>query len=99
MTNEVLKCEIDRFLWSTEPEILCIHGDWGVGKTFAWKKYLREAASAARVNLASYSYVSLFGITNLNDVKKEIFRNTVKIADVGKLPDETYAPGVISDFG
>ena len=96
MISEILKHEIDRFLASKEPEVLCIHGHWGVGKTFAWKKYLREAATSSRVNLTSYSYVSLFGVSSLSDVKKEIFRNTVDISAIGDLPDERSMVGQIS---
>jgi hypothetical protein len=40
---EVVANEIRRFLSTTEPEVMCISGHWGVGKTFAWNRYLQEA--------------------------------------------------------
>jgi hypothetical protein len=30
--------EIRRFLSSDEPEVICVSGQWGVGKTFAWNR-------------------------------------------------------------
>lgn len=86
--SDILKHEITRFLASSDPEVLCIHGDWGVGKTFARKKYLGEAAKESKIGFSSYSYVSLFGLNDLSDVKKEIFRNTVNIGNVNHIPDE-----------
>jgi hypothetical protein len=43
MTALACKREIERFLVRAEPDVLCISGKWGVGKIFAWKKYLLEA--------------------------------------------------------
>jgi hypothetical protein len=41
MSIELVAAEIRRFLSSEEPEVLSISGDWGVGKTFAWNRYLQ----------------------------------------------------------
>jgi hypothetical protein len=35
--------EIRRLLATNEPAVISISGRWGVGKTFAWNKYLKEA--------------------------------------------------------
>ncbi|MFX3891458.1 P-loop NTPase fold protein, partial [Streptococcus suis] len=34
--------KIEKFLLSEIPEVLVIKGDWGVGKTFTWKKFFQE---------------------------------------------------------
>lgn len=36
----------ERFLKSSDPEVLCISGPWSAGKTFAWKKAFDEVVAA-----------------------------------------------------
>jgi hypothetical protein len=54
-----------------------------VGKTYLWKEALVEAANAA-LPLPDYSYVSLFGADNLEDLRLAIFANRVSL-NPGKL--------------
>lgn len=77
MSIELVKAEIMRFLASKEPEVLCISGKWGVGKTYSWKQFLKNARNNNNIALDRYSYVSLFGINSLDDLKNAIFENTV----------------------
>ena len=56
----MLRKEIIRFLKDPTPEVLCIRGKWGVGKTYTWESLLKEVGKD--VALQSYSYVSLFGL-------------------------------------
>ncbi len=72
MTIEVFASELKRFLSTEDPEVLCITGRWGVGKTYAWRHYLKEAQKAKSVALSKYSYVSLFGRNSLDDVRTSI---------------------------
>lgn len=81
--------EIRRFLKSKEPEVLCIKGPWGVGKTYAWKKYLAEAKESRELGLDLYSYVSLFGLNSLDDVRFAIFERTVTGHHLTTGPDAT----------
>jgi hypothetical protein len=83
MSIEIVKDQIRRFLSSNEPEVICIGGRWGVGKTYAWKKYLKDAHDEADIALKRYSYVSLFGVNSLDELKYAIFENSVKSSDVG----------------
>lgn len=76
MSSKIVSNEIKRFLSDKEPEVLCIQGKWGVGKTFAWKQCFKESKDSARLGMNRYAYVSLFGINNLNDLKQSIFENT-----------------------
>lgn len=74
--------EIARFLESKTPEVLCVRGKWGVGKTFAWKRGLREAIQQDRVALKTYSYISLFGLRDLEEIKIAILENTRSTSDI-----------------
>jgi hypothetical protein len=76
--------EIDRFLATSEPEVLCITGAWGVGKTFTWKKFLEGARSKNAVALKLYAYVSLFGINSLQELKASLFQETLDVESLGK---------------
>lgn len=85
MTSTVaVQNEIERFLRSTEPEVLCITGDWGVGKTFNWQSKLDQLRTKREVGLSRYSYVSLFGINSLEGLKQSIFENMQFILPEGR---------------
>ena len=68
---------------------MCITGDWGVGKTFAWKRYLAEAQRDGTIALQKYAYVSLFGLTSLDDVRAAIVENALDSRIVDGRPDFT----------
>jgi hypothetical protein len=77
VSTQIVKSEIQRFLASATPEVLCIRGKWGVGKTFAWMQYLGEAERDKRLGLDRYAYVSLFGLNDLEALRYSIFESTV----------------------
>jgi hypothetical protein len=81
-----LQEEIRRFLLADTPEVICIKGKWGVGKTFAWNKYLRAARDANEIKLSRYSYVSLFGLNSLDELRYSIFENTIRTSEIGLEP-------------
>lgn len=86
MSIKLVENEIRRFLASREPEVICISGHWGVGKTFAWNRYLQEAKKQEVIALSRYAYVSLFGINSLEELKYAIFENTVQSSQIGIKP-------------
>jgi hypothetical protein len=51
MSLALVKSEIERFLADKEPAVLCITGAWGVGKTYAWSRYLRNAQTCRTIGL------------------------------------------------
>ncbi|WP_409035260.1 P-loop NTPase fold protein, partial [Klebsiella pneumoniae] len=61
---------LDNFLISEE-KVAVLKGEWGVGKTHFWKRYYAKQIA--------YAYVSLFGVNSINEIKKEIYQNTVPI--------------------
>ncbi|CAH7392756.1 conserved hypothetical protein [Vibrio chagasii] len=83
MSVEVIKEQIFQFLSSSEPEVMAIKGEWGIGKTFSWKKFLKDASSEDKISLERYSYVSLFGINSLDAFKYSIFENVIKKEIIG----------------
>jgi Cdc6-like AAA superfamily ATPase len=78
MSTKIVEGEIKRFLAGSDAEVLCIKGKWGVGKTFAWMQYLREAEKHDRLSLTKYAYVSLFGLNDLEALRYAIFESTVE---------------------
>lgn len=83
-TLKLVRAEIERFLSGTDPEVLCISGKWGVGKTFSWNSYLQSAKEKGEVGLKRYAYVSLFGLKSLEELKYALFESTKPTADIGE---------------
>jgi hypothetical protein len=82
--TELVRTEIQKFLASPEPDVLCISGPWGVGKTCLWKDTLKKGPVPA---LSDYSYVSLFGIDSLEALKMAIYANQARL---GKAPADKW---------
>ena len=87
MSIRLIENEIHRSLATREPEVICIKGYWGVGKTFAWNRYLEQARNRKNgIALKHYAYVFLFGITSLEELKYAIFENTLGTTGIGVEP-------------
>ncbi|WP_395600134.1 P-loop NTPase fold protein [Pseudomonas sp. B19125] len=56
-------------------EAIILKGGWGVGKTHLWESIVKE--NKTKFCSASYSYVSLFGLNSLKDLKQAIYQNLV----------------------
>ena len=69
-----IRLTIDSFL-EDETSVLVLKGSWGVGKTYFWEHYVNEKKEANEIKNTAYSYVSLFGLNNLDDLKLRIFHN------------------------
>lgn len=62
---------VGRFLTEDRfPQAIVLSGNWGVGKTFLWNKVTRANSQPSR---PKYAYVSLFGVSNLQDLKFSLF--------------------------
>jgi Cdc6-like AAA superfamily ATPase len=80
MSLSTIKSEIQRFLRSSTPETLCIAGKWGAGKTYTWNYLLEECASRGNlVALEKYAYVSLFGISSIDELNISLFESTIPL--------------------
>jgi hypothetical protein len=99
MSATLIEKEIERFLASPEPEVLCLRGKWGVGKTHSWEAILRKARDRGAIALNSYAYVSLFGRDSLAQLKYAIFENGMSLADIGAEPTvETFKSNAAALF-
>lgn len=85
MSVELVKEQVRRFLSTDTPEVLAIKGDWGVGKTYSWEQYIEEFKIECA--LKSYSYVSLFGINSIAELKQTTFLNTIDTNRIGEAPN------------
>ncbi|EIV2968264.1 hypothetical protein L7Q82_000192 [Cronobacter sakazakii] len=81
MSLELVKKEILSFLKGDSNESLCIRGKWGTGKTHLWKDCFSQSISKKETNYNFYSYVSLFGLENIDSIKSSIFENTLTKED------------------
>lgn len=101
MSIEIVRQQVSEFLTSETPEVLAIKGDWGVGKTFTWNRYISDLRSD--ISLGRYSYVSLFGLNSLKDLKLTIFENTIRKDFIGQNANlDTFrenTSGVIEKIG
>jgi len=73
MSIDIIKSQITSFLLTKQPIVMAIRGAWGVGKTFTWNKFLVEINRQYKDTVEMYSYVSLFGVTSLDELKSSIF--------------------------
>lgn len=99
MSLELIEAEIRRFLSSPDAEVLCIKGRWGVGKTYGWRKFLADATAARKVALDRYSYVSLFGLNSLEDLRYSIFESTTSGDRLGTAPDAATFGQLVGNGG
>ena len=99
MSVKLVNDEIAKFLSRPNAEVLCIRGKWGVGKTYTWDKQISAAQIAKAVKLPRYSYVSLFGINSLNELKFAIFENVITLSEGVKSADLETLDAYISKVG
>ena len=62
---------------------IMINGEWGSGKTYFWNNKVRNKIESLQLNGRQYStiYMSLYGISNLEDISKKIFIETTQLMD------------------
>lgn len=82
MSIKLSKAELRRFLATPGAEVLCVRGAWGTGKTFALREVVEDMALKNELALERYSYVSLFGLDGLSNVRSAIFDNTVRVENL-----------------
>lgn len=60
-----------------------INGEWGSGKTYFWNNKIKPKIDGMQYNGKRYSsiYMSLYGISNLEEISKKIFIETTQLMD------------------
>ena len=64
---------------------IMINGEWGSGKTHFWNNKIKKKIESMQLNGRRYTtiYMSLYGISNLEDISKKIFIETTQLMDKG----------------
>ena len=59
------------------------NGEWGSGKTYFWNNKIRKKIESMQLNGKRYTaiYMSLYGISNLEEISKKIFIETTQLMD------------------
>ena len=67
---------------------IMINGEWGSGKTYFWNHKIRNKIEAMQINGKKYTtiYMSLYGISNLEEISKKIKNRVGVTTQVGDLP-------------
>ena len=62
---------------------IMINGEWGSGKTYFWDHKIKPKIETMQVNGKKLTpiYMSLYGISNLEEISKKIFIETTKLMD------------------
>ena len=62
---------------------IMINGEWGSGKTYFWNNKIRPKIDGMQFNGKRYTtiYMSLYGISNLEEISKKIFIETTQLMD------------------
>ena len=62
---------------------IMINGEWGSGKTYFWNNKIRKKIDSLQLNGKRYTtiYMSLYGISNLEEISKKIFIETTQLMD------------------
>lgn len=62
---------------------IMINGEWGSGKTYFWNNKIRNKIESMQLNGKQYTtiYMSLYGISNLEEISKKIFIETTQLMD------------------
>jgi hypothetical protein len=62
---------------------IMLNGEWGSGKTYFWNNKIRKKIDTMKLNGKQYTtiYMSLYGISNLEDISKKIFIETTQLMD------------------
>ena len=60
-----------------------INGEWGSGKTYFWNHKIKNRIDGMQFNGRKYTtiYMSLYGISNLEEISKKIFIETTQLMD------------------
>src|SRR5206468_2092924 len=74
---------LNEFLAADEPRAIALTGEWGRGKSYYWRSFLSSRRFDPEVT-RSYAYVSLFGLSKLDDVRDALVANAVPIGDVSQ---------------
>ena len=73
--DELVESVLDYIRKPYTDHAVMINGEWGSGKTYFWNNKVRSKIESTDINGKRYRtiYMSLYGISNLDDISKKIF--------------------------
>ncbi len=73
--DELVESILDYIRKPYTDHAVMINGEWGSGKTYFWNNKVRSKIESSEINGKRYRtiYMSLYGISNLDDISKKIF--------------------------
>ena len=73
--DELVESILDYLRKPYTDHAIMINGEWGSGKTYFWNNKVRSKIESIELNGKRYKtiYMSLYGISNLDDISKKIF--------------------------
>ena len=80
---------------------IMINGEWGSGKTYFWNNQVKRKIESLNINGRKYTtiYMSLYGISNLEDISKKIFIETTQLMDKNlKKYMENHEQSIIPEY-
>lgn len=92
-----IKEVLTSFSTDSNDRAVILKGAWGTGKTHLWKQVVLTKRES--FHKRNYSYVSLFGLNNLKDLKQALFENKVARENAHIAPDESTLSDNIKDLG
>jgi hypothetical protein len=79
---------LDSFFSEKDLTVLVIRGAWGIGKTYFWDNYIQGRIDSKQLQQTAYSYVSLFGLRDVSELKQRIFRTGKLLKSKEKFREE-----------
>ncbi|WP_324765614.1 hypothetical protein SO078_30405 (plasmid) [Sinorhizobium meliloti] len=93
-----VRAAIERFLAYDKPQVLCIRGAWGTGKTYTWDEVLKKTAADKKIKAKKYAKASLFGLNSIKELKREVFQSAIDIDQIGKPFDIENVTSVVDNL-
>lgn len=77
-TEEILT----NFLRNPEAEVVTLKWEWWVWKTYFWNDFLKRIKTDSQLQFKKYSYVSLFGIWSIEELRQLIYKNQINLEEI-----------------
>jgi hypothetical protein len=75
--------------------VVALNGEWGIGKTYFWNKFIEENF-AKRVKNKEVVYISLFGKETIKDIQADILLQISKFGKLYKKVNSTVGSSKLS---
>lgn len=86
--SSAIENSLKNFIKDEAQKVVVLKGEWGVGKTRFWKDFFQKEKEKEKNNILkkqfkAYSYASLFGVKDIQDLKRQVLTNFEMLNDEG----------------